>query len=1701
MKDERKTKAELIEELAAWRRRAEELEAQASRGKWADGEQRRHAKTLEALKEMSKAMNAAPDLEGLLDSAAAYLADNPHVVAGGIYLLDEGGERLRLAKSFGPHADLYEERETLAPAEAAVKSIMWSDTGVYVDGLLGDDTWRNLIAEELRAEGHIVAAAMRSGSEPVGVLTMILEKADVYTVSFAETVAAELGSSIKRKRAEDDLNRYRRDLEELVERRTEELKVANEHLEGEVSERKRALADLEESEERFRKLAENSRDALIIYDKDEDRIVYVNAAVASIFGVSVHDVRSMSLEEAFDDFIFENDKEYLFEANAKAEVARSAGSVETVNLDYRVRKPDGDVIWVNHRSYPAVVNGEPTSRVYVILTDITERKKLEATLRESAEKYHAIAERAPFAVLIYRDGKVLFVNDAARETFKFGADEDLVGRSVLDFVYPDDREAAAKVMEERKHGGGPFPHELRVYRQDGEVRTVEASARPFEYGGEQAFIATVNDVTERKRAEEAVRDSEERYRLLVETSPDAIVQTDLEGNIVALNRQAGLLYGVEDVADLIGVSAFELIKPEQHERARATLQEVSERGSGTGVEFELLTKEGKYYPGEVNVTVVADGAGAPAGFIAVIRDVTERKRAEEALRDSEERYRTLQANIPAGVFRSSAEAGGYLISANPALAKMFGYAGPEKMYETRVADLYVNPADRKEFIAAVSSAGAVADYEAQFNRRDGSVFWGSLSARAVRGPDGELVFFDGILEDITSRKATEDALAESEEKYRTLVEHATDGVVIVQDGSFKFVNAAMAEIVGCDDPEELMGNEFMPYIAPEFKEMVAEKHRNTMAGVGTPLIFEINIVKRDGTKTPVELNSGVIQYEGRPAAIVTVRDLTERKRTEKRITYFSEFAKNIIESAQVGIYAVDRKGVVQIWNYGMESQFGVRADAVVGRNIFEAFPALNEEPLGAGIKKALTAGESFEHNELRHKTIKMGERVLNTKINAMRDAAGEVVGAVVITEDVTDRTRVEDKIRYFSEFTENVINSTKIGIYALNKNGVVQIWNPGMESQFGVPAAELVGRDIFEVFPALESEPLGIAINAALKRGESYDDSGVTHRTLKKGERILNTKINPLKDPAGRLVGAVVITEDVTQRVDFGEKLRASEERFRTLTANIPVGVFRSPAEAGGMLLSANPALAKMFGYDSPEDMAATRVADLYVNPDERREFIAAVSSAGAVADYETQFKRKDGTAFWGSLSARAVKGDDGRIAYFDGIIEDVGERKEAELALAESEEKYRTLVEQATDGVAIAQDGRITLTNRALSELLGYSASSEIIGEDFIKFIAPGFKEEVVEKHRRTMAGEGEPSIFEIAVVNKAGEEIPVEINAGVVAYEGRPAAMAIVRDISDRKRAEEALTRSTRRNEALLRAMPDMIFVLTRDGTFTDFKADRDEDLALPRDEIIGKNVRDVGFSDYYTESILDCVTEVLSTGEEGTLEYELETPKGAGFYEARLVPVKEDEVLAVVRDVTDRRVAFDEVKKSLNGTIYAMSKMVETRDPYTSGHQLRVAKLARAIAQEMELPSDQVEGVFLAAVVHDVGKISIPEGILSKPGPLNDLEVNIIRNHPQVGYDILKNVEFARRITKFVLQHHERLDGSGYPLGLKGRDIAVEARILSVADVVEAMSSHRPFRPALGQEKALEEISNSKGVLYDAAVVDVCLNLFHDKKFHFN
>jgi PAS domain S-box-containing protein/putative nucleotidyltransferase with HDIG domain len=256
-----------------------------------------------------------------------------------------------------------------------------------------------------------------------------------------------------------------------------------------------------------------------------------------------------------------------------------------------------------------------------------------------------------------------------------------------------------------------------------------------------------------------------------------------------------------------------------------------------------------------------------------------------------------------------------------------------------------------------------------------------------------------------------------------------------------------------------------------------------------------------------------------------------------------------------------------------------------------------------------------------------------------------------------------------------------------------------------------------------------------------------------------------------------------------------------------------------------------------------------------------------------------------------------------------------------------------------------------------------------------------------------------------------------------------------------------------------------------------------------------------------------EVLTSGAALIIEEEQFRMKNGNlhWFQVTKVPMNTPDqkkaVLTVMVDITEHKKAAEELEQSnirlqklfeetVNGLVSAMEK----RDPYTAGHQRRVADLASAIANEMKLPEDQVSGIRIAALVHDIGKIYVPSEILSKPGILSKAEMNLIRTHPAAGHEILSSIDFPWPVAEMVLQHQERLDGRGYPQGLKGDEIIPEARILCVSDVVEAIASHRPYRPALGIKVALDEIISNRGKLYDSNVVDACVTLFKEKRFEF-
>jgi PAS domain S-box-containing protein/putative nucleotidyltransferase with HDIG domain len=384
-----------------------------------------------------------------------------------------------------------------------------------------------------------------------------------------------------------------------------------------------------------------------------------------------------------------------------------------------------------------------------------------------------------------------------------------------------------------------------------------------------------------------------------------------------------------------------------------------------------------------------------------------------------------------------------------------------------------------------------------------------------------------------------------------------------------------------------------------------------------------------------------------------------------------------------------------------------------------------------------------------------------------------------------------------------------------------------------------------------------------------------------------------------------------------------------------------------------------------------------------------------------------------------------------------------------------------------------------------------------------------------------GTPYELELRAIRKDGEtRVCMARGVADMASGGRAVRLfGSLQDITERKQKDEALKASEAQYRWLSEHITDGVWLLDMNLKPIYQSPSMEKLTGFTHQELM-----ELSFEKRITPESLKLASELYLELMPGimtdpdysptrVLELEYYTKGGTTLWtENKLSGIRDENgnplsILAEVRDITERKLAeekltksYESMKKTLNNAINTMVKIVEMRDPYTAGHQQKVAELATKIAGELKLDDTRIEQLRMASAIHDIGKMYIPSDILSKPGRLSEMEFSLIKTHAQNGYDIVRGMDFPGVVAQAVLQHHERLDGSGYPNQLKGEDTLLEAKILAVADVIEAMSSHRPYRPALGLDKALIEIEQNSGKLYDQSVVDVCTRLFREKSFSF-
>ncbi|NOZ62009.1 MAG: PAS domain S-box protein [Calditrichaeota bacterium] len=711
------------------------------------------------------------------------------------------------------------------------------------------------------------------------------------------------------------------------------------------------------------------------------------------------------------------------------------------------------------------------------------------------------------------------------------------------------------------------------------------------------------------------------------------------------------------------------------------------------------------------------------------------------------------------------------------------------------------------------------------------------------------------------------------------------------------------------------------------------------------------------------------------------------------------------------------------------------------------------------------------------------------------------------SRSTTRAAEIEERYR---QFVENSLE----GLFIVQNNRI-RFCNQRLAEIFGyADSAELIGADIKNLVAPQDWELVQTKIQNRLSGqtqlvhyeflGVRKDGGFISLETL--GSRIIYH---------GKAAIQGVI-RDMTQHKQSQFALQQSEKKFRYLFESSPDAIYVLNAE--GILLDVNLAASLL------HEMGRSELLDRhfleFVHPEAReqtREDFPALLS-GEINYYETYVRTDSELKVPVELRSRRVIFSSETHTMF--YVRDISDIVSVGRSFMESQRALSNFMSNLP-GMAYRclNDKKYTMkfVSNGSAGVTGYPPE-DFLGNKRVAYadlILPEFRDYVWQEIQTAVAQRKPYQLeYQILAANN-GKKWVWEQGRGVFDGDKLVALEGIILDITQQKQAAIALRESEKRFRSLIENVPSIAVVgYDPDHRIFFWNKAAEQFFGFSADEIFNRPLEDVIFPESNREEMRKSIDEWLKQGKTILPGETSLLRKNGSTFEAHSSHVmlrnsrNTPELYCLNVDLTelnktkkDLQQSLHKLKQALDGTIRALTAAVEMRDPYTAGHQVGVAKLACAIARELGLPDEQIEGLRVASLLHDIGNLNVPAEILNKPGQLSEIEYSLLKTHPKFGYEILRTISFPWPIANTVLQHHERLDGSGYPQGLKSDDIMLEAKIIAVADVVEPMSSHRPYRPALGIDKAIEEIESGKGKRYDAKIVDACVRLIREKGFRFD
>jgi PAS domain S-box-containing protein len=1233
----------------------------------------------------------------------------------------------------------------------------------------------------------------------------------------------------------------------------------------------------------------------------------------------------------------------------------------------------------------------PTDELNVLRLRVAELEKQLAkrivnpktTPFEDGGIYKAIFESANDSILfIDKKGEIVDFNDRLLEISGYQRDE-LIGKSIRTMarmVTPKSLATIVSNFVKRMAGFHVSPYEVDMVKNNGELLSVEINARPLKNGNKViGDLVILRNISERKQGEKALRESEDKYRLIVENSRDIILTLNLAGNLTYVSPSVTKAFGYNP-SDVIGLSFSSLAHPEDVAALEDVIQRDFKFGYQTpsGLEFRIRHRSGEWRWCNGKGTVLRDADGAFLNFIGIVSDITEHKQIEEALKESESKYRNVVELAKDGICIVRNRIVKYC---NPQLAEMWG-GTIQEIQDTPFTN-YLHPDAFSTMVERyekrIKGEPGPHRYETTLKNKDGDKIYVEVNVANINylGQDAEIA----IIHDITEHKRALEAVQESEQNLRHFLDNASVGVRIRDENEqVLYINQAYLEIFGYDSIEEAKSTTPMKHYTQKSYAEYVQRAAKIARGELVSNKVEVDIKRKDGTIRHIQVMGQRVIRNGHTQGHTFYNDITAIKQAEDALKASEQNFRNSLDSSLIGIRIVDKSWHTLYANKVFLDIFG--------------YKCIDE--IGVVNPKEIYTTEEYKRFSERHDKRIRGEQVSDDiemeiirkdgAIRWVQSSRTEVLWNgqsqyQLLCVDITERKQAQEILNASEQNLHNAMDKLPMGCRITDIDDNTLYSNQAFLNIFGYDSAEEIRtKPPVKDFYTPESYADYLVRKDKMLRGEQCPDpvevdiirrdGTLRHLQLFHGNLIWNGKQE-----------FQTIYNDVTERKQADEALRLSEQNYRNSMDKSSIGIRIS--DKTGNNLYANQAMLRIFGYKD--------IDEIQTKPPQ--EFYTAESHAAWVVRHqqllrgepmpkqiETKIQRQDGTIRTLQVSMIDV--------FWDGqhrhqtLYHDVTEQKNIEMALRESEEKYRTIFESANDIIILLNTAGIVLdVNARLTDIGGYERH-ELIGKKISELTNIINKEnmaKVAASFVRTLIS-SEVISYQVEMLKRNREPIYLEINSVPIKKDDKVVgALAILRDITEKTKTELQIKEQKALTDRILEGTPDIIAVVGKNRQIIMINKAFEHNFNISEEQAKGKEIGEI----VRVPVFIDTMTRVLESGKS---QYQIEFRCKKGAVEmvliADIINTQQNEVMAILHDITEER----EMQERL----------------YLTDRLASVGEMAAGIAHELNNP--------LTGVVA-LSQLLLENGV---PPELKD-DLQAISNEGQRAASVVKNMlSFARNHT---------------------------------------------------------------------------------------